>query len=221
MTKNLLRIAFLFAAITSHAQKDNEPRMIGTTFINVHKADKPLGSPYLQKMFSPAKVKNITQNSNMRYNVFNDEFEFITAKGDTLIMDKIDDFATVTFNGTNKKYVLTPYTNTKKQLTYGYLIELYKKNNLVLFQKENIDYYEGKRAKTSLEKDMPARYSKTDDTYFLKINEATAEFPNGKKDLIKLFPDKKPEIETWLKANKVSFGDRADMVRIVDFLATL
>lgn len=221
MKNNLLRFAFLFAALTSYAQRDNEPRMIGTTFINVHKADKPLGSPYLQKMFSPAKVKNIVQNTNMRYNVFNDEFEFINTKGDTLVMDKIEDFATVTFAGTNKKYVLIPYTNTKNQLTYGYLIALYEKNNMALFQKENIDYYQGKRAKTSLEKDMPARYTKTDDSYFLKINETTAEFPGGKKDLVKLFPAKKSEIETWIKANKVSFNDRADMIKIIDFLATL
>jgi hypothetical protein len=136
-------------------------------------------------------------------------------------MDKIEDFATVTFGGTNKKYVLIPYTNTKNQLTYGYLIALYEKDNIALFQKENINYYEGKKAKTSLEKDMPSRYTKTDDSYFLRVKDATAEFPGGKKDLIKLFPDKKSEIETWIKANKVSFSDRADMIKIVDFLATL
>jgi hypothetical protein len=221
MRNTFLTLIVLLTTIASYAQKDIEPRMIGTTFINVHKIDKPQGSPYLQKMFTPAKVKTIAQNSNMRYNVFTDEMEFITTKGDTLILDKIEDFANITFNGTNKKYVLTPYTNTKGKLTYGYLIELYEKNNIVLFQKENINFYEGKKAKTSLEKDMPSRYAKTDDSFFLKVKDMTSEFPGGKKDLVKLFPDKKTDIETWLKANKVSFSDRADMVKIVDFLATL
>jgi len=33
-----------------------------------------------------------------------------------------------------------------------------------------------------------------------------------------LFPNKKAEIETWLKDNKVSFDNTADMVKIIDFL---
>ncbi|HOZ74101.1 MAG TPA: hypothetical protein PLS51_08835 [Flavobacterium sp.] len=222
-----LLISFLsvFSQVRTGAHKYEalDPNTAGKIFRNQTPGkDRPTGSPYLMKMFASAKVEGIAKNAFMRYNVFNDEFEFITNNNDTLILDKIEDFGTITFNGLNKKYQLTAYTNTKGKLDYGYLIDFYRKGGVVLYMKENIDFYEAKKAKTSLERDIQARYTKTDDSYFLKIKEAAiAEFPNGKKDLIKLFPDKKPEIETWLKANKVSFGDRADMVRIVDFLATL
>jgi len=197
-----------------------DPNTAGKIFRNpISGREKPTGSPYMQKMFASAKVQNITQNTFMRYNVFSDEFEFITPKNDTLILDKIEDFGTITFNGINKKYRLLAYMNGKNKLTYGYLIEVYQKNHFTLFQKENIDFYEGKKAKTSLERDMPSRFTKTDDTYFLKIKDATiSEFPDGKKELVKLFPNKKVEIETWLKDNKVSFDNTADMVKIIDFL---
>lgn len=200
-----------------------DPNTAGKIFKNpLTTKDKPTGSPYLMKMFTAAKVEGIAQNTYMRYNVFNDEFEFITNKNDTLVLDKIEDFGAITIIGFNKKYKLASYTDTKGKMAYGYLIETYQKNGVILYQKENIGFYEGKKAKTSLERDMPARYAKTDDTYFLKVKDGViAEFPDGKKDLVKSFPDKKVEIETWLKANKVSFGDRADKIKIVEFLGTL
>lgn len=221
----LLSFLSVFSQVRTAAHRFEvlDPNTAGKIFRNKTSGkDRPNGSPYLMKMFASAKVEGIAQNAFMRYNVYNDEFEFITNNNDTLVLDKIADFGTITFNGLNKKYQLTAYTNTKGKLDYGYLIDFYRKGGIVLYMKENIDFYEEKKAKTSLERDMPARYTKADDSYFLKVKEAAiTEFPGGKKDLIKLFPDKKTEIETWLKANKVSFGDRADMVRIVDFLATL
>lgn len=217
---SLTFIALSFAQDKKDAQ---EGRIIGTTIINRNaKGNKVLGSPYLQKMFASAKVQNIAQNTNMRYNVYTDEFEFISTKSDTLIMDKIEDFGTVTFNGSNKKYVLSSYTNSKNKLAYGYLVQLYEKGGFALFQKENVDFYEFKPAKTSLERDMPARYEKGSDTYYLKNKEAgISEFPDGKKALIKLFPDKKAAIEAFVKENKIAFDEKADMIRIIDFLATL
>ena len=46
-----------------------------------------------------------------------------------------------------------------------------------------------------------------------------SEFPGSKKELIKLFPDKKQSIEAFFKEQKISFDKEADMIKIVDFLA--
>lgn len=186
------------------------------------KDSKIQGSPYLQKMFAAAKVENVTQKYFMRYNVFEDEFEFITPKNDTLILDKIKDFNKITFSGTNKKYVLVEYTNSGGKLTKGYLIELYLKGKSGLYEKENISFYPGKIAKTSLEKDMPARYAKADPRYYFNSSETNIiEFPENKKQLFKLFPEKKSVIEAFLKENKIDFDLETDKIRIIDFLATI
>ena len=180
------------------------------------------GTPYLQKSFGLAKVENVKQKYYMRYNVYQDEFEFITPKNDTLILDKIKDFSRITFEGLNKKYVLIDYTNSAGKYTNGYLIELYLKGSFILFMKENISFHSGRIAKTSLEKDMPARYSASDNTYYFKNNEkGIIEFPENKKQLFKLFPEKKQEIEVFLKESKVSFSEDSDKVKIIDFLSTL
>ena len=220
-----MRKLFIFAFITTlnitsgfSQARVLSPEIAGKT--KGQKADKAEGSMYTQKAFAAAKVSSIEGKSFMRYNTFSDEFEFITPKNDTLILDKIEDFKEVMFIGSNKKFVLTPYTNNKNRLTYGYLIQLYEKGNYGLFKKENISFIEAKTAKTTLEMSMPAKYNKSEDTYFLKNKDAgISEFPDSKKDLIKLFPDKKQSIETFVKEQKISFDKEADMIKIVDFLA--
>ena len=74
----------------------------------------------------------------MRYNVYKDEFEFITSKNDTLILDKIDDFSNIKFTVSNVKYKLLNYTKIKKGSYKGYLIDIYQKGNFGIYKKENI-----------------------------------------------------------------------------------
>lgn len=182
---------------------------------------KTVGSPYTQKMFAQAKVGDVEQKNYMRYNVFNDEFEFISTQKDTLILDKIEDFGTIFFPETNKKFQLVTYTNSKNKLFYGYLQNLKESNGYILFKKENIQFTDEKIAKTSMEVNMPAKYIKTDDTFFLKNKDkGTSEFPENKKGLLKLFPDKKESIETFLKNNKIDFDSESDLMKIIDLIVT-
>lgn len=194
---------------------------VKTSKYNSNLKTKIVGSPYTQKMFAQAKVGSIDQKTFMRYNVFNDEFEFISAQKDTLILDKIEDFGIIVFPETNKKFQLVTYTNSKNKLFYGYLQNLKENNGFAIFKKENIQFVEGKIAKTSMEVNMPAKYVKMDDTFFLKNKDkGTSEFPENKKGLLKLFPDKKEAIETFLKENKIDFDSESDLMKIIDFIAT-
>lgn len=217
--KKIISVLVLVICASAFAQ-DKSAKVSGSMYINPARSkDKPLGSPYMQFAFANAKLANIKVDAYMRYNVFADEFEFITPKNDTLVLDKTEDFNNIFFMGLNKKYELVQYTN-KKKLVYGYLIRQYEKGDFVLYRKENISFTEAKIAKTTLERDMPAKYNKLSDTYFLKNKEAgITEFPDGKKALLKLFPDKKQVIEDFLKANKIDFENEKDLIQIVNLIA--
>ena len=196
------------------------PDIAGKLFRNPkNSGSKVQGIPYSQKMFGFANVEKLNINAYMRYNVVNDEFEFITKKNDTLILDKIDDFNTIKFPEMRLKYMLTPYVNRGK-LVYGYLIDFYDKGDFGLYKKENISFVEEKPAKTSLEVTMPAKYTKIGDSYFLKNKETISEFPSNKKGLLKIFPDKKQLLEDFIKENKIDFDEISSYIKIVDFLAT-
>lgn len=220
-----LSLHFCWAQVRTGALKYEalDPNTAGKIFRNQKNSgpDKIEGSPYLQKVFAPANVINVEQKYFMRYNAYEDQFEFITPKNDTLVMDKIDDFGLITFNMSNKKYKLLDYLNLNEKMTKGYLIELYSKGDLGLYKKESVSFRPGKKAKTSLEVDMPAKYIKNDDTYFLKNKSGNiAVFPESKKQLVKLFPEKKSEIESFVKQNDIKFDQEMDLKKIIDFIAT-
>ncbi len=224
MKKILFTKILLFITAVSFSQslqkEVQHPDIAGKLFRNSkNNAEKASGMPYSQKMFGSAIVEKLKLKAYMRYNVVNDEFEFITPKNDTLILDKIEDFSNITFPELHLNYLLTPYVNRGK-LVYGYLLDYYKKGDFGLFMKQNIIYIDAKPAKTTLEVDMPAKYVKTNNSYFLKNKETIAEFPNGKKALVKLFPDKKQLLEDFVKLNKIDFDAESDMIRIINFLAS-
>jgi hypothetical protein len=178
------------------------------------------GSPYQDKMFARAKIGKIDQAIFIRYNVFKDEFEYITPKNDSLILDKIEDFGEIVFANTNKKYKLTTYINSENKLFYGYLVELYTKNKTLLYKKYNVSFTDEKLAKTTLEQDKPAKYNTSSPFYFIKYDDKIpTEFPTNKKGLLKLFPEKKEAIETFLKENKINFSDENDLKKVVDLIA--
>lgn len=107
------------------------------------------------------------------------------------------------------------------KLNYGYLIDLYQKNDFGLFKKQTILLSEEKIAKTSMERSMPPQYSKIGDKYYLKSKNNISEFPDSKKRLSKIFPDKKELIEIFVKENKINFDKDADKIKIIDFLSNL
>ncbi len=196
------------------------PDHAGKIFRNPKKAsEKPLGTPYKTDRFILTQVSNVAQKAFMRYNIYTDEFEFLNTKNDTLILDKFDDFNTIIFNDI-EKYKLLNYTYDDKP-AFGYLIEIYSKEDLAFYKKEKVDFYQGKTAKTSLERDMPSKYVKANAIYFFRTKDnIIIEFPRNKKQLIKLYSNKKEAIETFFKENKTNFENENDLKKVIDLIAT-
>lgn len=184
-----------------------------------YEPSKIVGSPYLNKMFAPAIVSNVSKNAMMRYDAYSDEFEFVNSTRDTLVLNKVEPYTAITFTITNTKYQLVDYNN-KGKMTKGYLIWLAEKNNFTLYKKQNVTYTKERIAKSGYEKNTPASFERAHDTYYLKDNDkGIFEFPSNKKGLIKLFPEKKTELESFIKQNSIDFEKESDMIKIVDFLA--
>lgn len=218
----LFSISNVIAQITSGGQSQALITNLGNGLFKNIKSDptRPKGSPYLVSKFIDVNVETINQVAKMRYNVYQDEFEFISPKNDTLILDKKNDFSDLKFADTNIKYKLVNYINSDDKYQYGYLINVYEQNSFGLFKKETILLSEGKIARTTLERDMPAQYSKSSDVYYLKNNDKIIEFPSNRKKLAKLYPDMKEVIEKFVKENKIDFDNDADKIKIIDLLAT-
>ncbi|AWG24008.1 hypothetical protein [Flavobacterium kingsejongi] len=181
------------------------------------------GSPYPHPNFSLANIEGIPNNIMMRYNGGKDELEYIIeneGKRDTLVLRKVDPLKTVVFkNNTTYKYL--PYVDHKGVATEGYLILVNEKNNVGLYKKESISLLPARKASNSYQASTPAKYARTEDRYFLKTENGTSPFPDSKKKLLALYPDKKSAIETYLKENKISFSKESDLIKLTAFIATM
>lgn len=226
--KNPLTLAVitLLFSMTAFAQNNTTTRLMDdleTVSLGGRKIRKESpetqGSPYLKKWFATAKVDGVTKVANMRYDVFNDEFEFINSKSDTLVLDKVELFKTITFVDLNTKYQLVNYTKKNKPVI-GYLIYVYEKNDYVLYKKQNIIYVEKKVNSVPFETVIPAKFVQTDDVFYFKNGaQGIAEFPTNKKGLLKLFPEKKTALEDFIKQNNIDFDKEADIIKVLDFLS--
>jgi hypothetical protein len=227
MKKQLFTAAVaILLSISAHSQ-DQEVYRIITTLEDLalnkqlyYDPQKTLGTPYLNVAFAPAKVSNVDKTAMLRYDAFRDEFEFINEKLDTLVLNKKEPFTSITFTLTKTTYQLTNYSLKGKETT-GYLISLFQKNNYVLYKKQNILFSKERLAKSGYESNTPAKFERGKDTFFLKDGDkGISEFPSNKKALLKLYPDKKTEIEAFIKQNNIDFDKEPDIIKLVDFLAT-
>lgn len=178
------------------------------------------GTPYTQVKFAYAEIENVAHKHFMRYNAYGDTFEFITFENDTLAIDNADNYGSITFTNPHKKYSRLNYISNAVGRVRGYLIELYTKSGITLYKKESVTFYPGKKARNTLESDLSPRYSPVSYFYFFTTKTGNViPFPDNKKQLIRLYPDKKSEIEAFVKENKIDFDADSDRIKIIEFLA--
>ena len=178
------------------------------------------GSPYLMQAFTLAKVANISSSAMMRYNAANDQFEFINSAGDTLSLNKSQPFDDITFTIQKVNYRLVDYKEKSGKVTNGYLVKLMEKNGFVLYKRQKIIYRDAQPAKSSYDTATPAKFTPAEDTFFLQKGDGEIlELPNSKKGFLKLYPDKKTELEAYIKQNNIDPEKEQGVIKLVDFLA--
>ncbi|WP_396158104.1 hypothetical protein [Flavobacterium sp.] len=227
MKKHILVIIGVFFSVLGYGQEaTNRLKSLEDSGVNLYQARSRSkiasinGSPYIIKIFSHAKVGTVIQNALVRYNACDDEFEFISSKGDTLVLSKSEDYADITLTAMKTRYQLVNFIEKNGKSNLGYLINSYEKDGNILYKRQKVDYYPAKAAKSSYETSTQARYSEVKAIFFIKIkdNEIT-ELPSSKKGLLKLFPEKKIELETFLKQNDIDLEKEQDLMRLLDFFS--
>lgn len=212
--------AFVYAQVPRVTSLDySDVSMLGRQYSKQPSDVK--GSPYINKVFAPGKVVNAADNVFLRYNAYDDAFEFISQKNDTLVLSKTEAYSDIIFTGSKINYRLVNYTDKNDKPTKGYLIQLHQKNDFILYKKQKINYASARPAVSSYAEDLPAEYTIAADVFYLKGKDQDIfEFPTNKKGLLKRYPDRKEAIETFLKQNKINFNSEADLIKLTDFLAT-
>ncbi|WP_298520766.1 hypothetical protein [uncultured Kordia sp.] len=237
-TLRLLPFAFsLLFSISLFAQIDGSPRQFESTsqlFQELRKVinskektayqidwDNVKGSPYLNESYKLGQFfvgDKSYGNVMMRFNTYTDEIELMPVDGEEIgALMKIDD-SRLTFE--NKTLKLLSYKDEDGYEQQGYLLALTKNNDLQLMLRKKCVFSPNEKALTANQKDRAAKFTQYNYFYILKDGNLTMISPK-KKDVLKMFPDKKSEIKAYIKSERLKLKKEGDFAKLIDYIATL
>lgn len=181
------------------------------------------GSPYFDSKFKEAIViyfgKPLDEKVHIRYNAFSDELEMNLSpnltESDQALIKNNNIFCEL--DGVVFKYL--PLSGGNKQLPkVGYVKEIYKGQRYSIYLRERKVYREAKKARTSLERSFPARFTDEYEWYFQKNNGPLEFIKLNKKTFKALFKSDLDHLDTFLKTKKGDFKDWEYLQKLVRFM---
>lgn len=208
----------IYGQNVSFDQSDRSIMIRNGVFADSEKDSKIIGSQFLTESYIDAEIINAKANVKAKYNAFKDEVEVLKEeKG--FIISKIPEYKIVKFLPTNEYLELIRYFDEKENEIEGYLFQVAKKGDVVLYKREKITLEKGRTATSSYDSDVPSKYKKQPTKYFITSeNGKVVQFPDNKKKVIELFPSKKSQIENYIKTKKPNFAREFD---VINFLKTI
>ena len=182
------------------------------------------GSPYNSDTFLLGNVyinSELTKSDvAMRYNVYSDEIEIKESLQDDdkkiTALIKSPDISITMLNDT---FV---YLSKGKGLEKGgYFQVMTKGKSYSLYKRYGKKFYEAKKAKTSFERDVPAKFEDRIVYYIHFSNGGMVEIPDtSKKKIYKAFGESENTVKNYCKDKNLDITNEKDLKRVVIYLDT-
>ncbi|MFV0266575.1 MAG: hypothetical protein ACK5HT_05505 [Draconibacterium sp.] len=228
--KKLIIIALLLTAGTTFAQV-NYQLSSAVDFVRTYKiasgeyyselSEKDiLGSAFLNQEFINGSVYTTTKfqytDIPLRYNIFNDNIEFKTPENKILAIAAPETIDKITFGDYTMEYL--SYMNVKK-VRKGYML-LITKGKASLYAKPEVIYKKATEAGAYKEPE-PAKFERRSDIFYIRIETASAQRIDNKKDLLQVFPDHQNDMEAFVKKNKISPAKIDELKSVIEYYNSL
>jgi hypothetical protein len=166
------------------------------------------GTPYANKEFMEGSIfqgdQLLQKDVLLRYNIFSDEIEIKTSINETnySALLKKSGMLIKIFNDV---YTLIPFEGSDEKGQYFKVLST--DEHLSLYKKSTVNYTPQTFAKTSYDRDRPAKFTQSD-SYFLATKAGNfVEMPESRSKVLKLMKNKESEIKTFLKSNRTNLKD--------------
>jgi len=182
----------------------------------VHKnSNEYTGSPYLNKEFQTGDVikidSRIYNDQKLRYNIYEDQIEF--KNKDTIRIVPGKSFTKSVRIG-EKTFIYTDYIINGKN-HFGILEQL-TKGNCSLYYRHKVDFEEAVKP-SGYKEAKPANFMNVKGKFFIQITNKPIIDIHNKKHLLMQFPNKKKEIQKFIKTKKINIKKKADLIILVQY----
>ncbi len=180
------------------------------------------GSPYFNESFELAEIeyfgKILNDKVYLRYNAYNDEMEMSLNSSSTDSNNILIKNNKVSCVINNKKFKYLGFTPENSNPIIGYLSILYLGKSLTLYERKRKIYMQATKARTSLERPFPARYTDKIQYYFSINNGSILEIKINKKDVFRKLNSYGESIKKYISLNKIKIRSREDLLSLFKYL---
>ncbi len=177
------------------------------------------GSPYLSEDFVSGEVygsKKKFTGLQLRYNIFNDNIEFMQ-KGTTYALYAEPRIVKVLLG--NEVYVVENH-EIKGKMAYGYFARL-DSGKVTLLAKKIVRFTEEQEPKALQAAATPAKFTRVPDAFYYRIGNTETSKVGSLKSFIDSLPDKKEEVSSYAKKEKLGTKNESDLVKLVRYYNSL
>lgn len=177
------------------------------------------GSPYLDENYVQGEIyfgnAGLTK-APVRYNAYQDLLEY-QQNGKALVLDPSTKIKKVQMGDIT--FIVEKFAMDGKT-KYGFL-NLLDTGKVSLLSKKAVKYQAAMKGKALDGGDLPAKFSRSADTYFLKVGEGELKEVGSLKELIANLPDKQDEIKQYAKQEKISPKKEAELRQLIRYYNSL
>jgi len=171
---------------------------------------KILEKQYLTSAYNPALIDEFTTVAYLRYNLYNDQMEFV--KNEEIYYLKKEKGRKVNFTSLGNTY--------KVYELYGdlefFLVQVDGKNSLLVKQESR--FIEPRKATSSYAQDKKADFKRRKDVYYLAIDNGNlVKLSTKKKEFASAFKGKEKEVKAFVKKNKLNPKKLGDIEKAVEY----
>ena len=168
---------------------------------------------YLTQDYKPAFVDNFTERAFLRYNIYEDQMEFV--KDDNIFYLKKDLGRKVRFID-NTKYTVLELDGE----AHFFLVHVEGKN--MLLAKQTVRFVEAREPETGYDIRKPADFKRRKDELYLAVEgKGLISIPRKKKAFYAIFGDKASDIKSYIKKNKLGYKRVSDLKKVITYYNTL
>ncbi len=178
------------------------------------------GSPFLNdefiqgSVYTKQKMKYV--DLPLRYNIYNDQIEFKSDKGEIQAIAVPDVVEKIEYG--NYILVYLPYAVGKK-VEKGFFIV--KENGDATLLEKPVVVFEAATEPAAYKEAEPPKFNRRSDEYYIRVGNEPAQILHSRKDVPKIFPDHSKEVERFIKENKVKPDDPETLSGLVKYYNSL
>ena len=182
--------------------------------------NSPIGSPYLNTEFIPAKINDIRETKLVRFDVVKDRVEVKINETKVTVLDDSLLYNIVLLDDSGRIYQTRDYYDEKRNVISSFFEVLHTNSTYGLYLKERKKFIKGVKAEgyqpgSKAEfKFIKSNYYVTD---FINNTDKLLELPQNEKSFAKLFSSEAKSILTYIKKNNLKLDDKEDLLKIFNF----